>query len=416
VSAKDYALGTRIPKEICAPESIEALAEALRACDASGRAAVLFGGRTLQGLGHVPERYDVAIDCTRLGAVIEHEPRDLTIAVGGGCTVAAFDAALAACGQFVPLDAPRGAIATVGGTLASGWAGPRRARYGAPREFLIGTTVVLADGTIAKAGGMVVKNSTGYDLSKLYVGSLGTLAAIVRANFRTLPRPQTRRLALAPLPEGTRSRTIAHIASLGMEPSAALIVNGFSKSVDGADGLDGRLLLLLEGSQDAVDAATRDVRSALGAAGVPETRLLDRGASESFSRLLDAYVETLGTRSVTFRSAGLASDATPRIDAFARLASANSLTLETIEDVRSGDVVARLSTRLAGELSSRVTAFDAQRRTALAGARIVAAPEKLRAKLDAWGEPPSSLPAMRALKARFDPHGTLAPGRFVGGL
>jgi glycolate oxidase FAD binding subunit len=416
VTAKQYVLGTRVPTEVCTPESVEALAESLRNCDVTGRAAVLFGGRTLQGLGHVPVRYDVAIDCRGLGRLLEHEPRDLTIAVEAGCTVAALDAALAACGQFVPLDAPRAALATVGGTLASGWQGPRRARYGGPRDFLIGTTAVLADGTVARAGGMVVKNVTGYDLSKLYVGSLGTLAAIARANFKTLPRPATRRLAVARLPERTRARTIAHIAALDVDLSAALIVNGFAKAVDGADGPDGRVLLLLEGSHRAVEFGTREVRSALGAAGVPETRLLDRDASESFAKLVDAYVETLGSRSATYRASGLPSDTAPRLDAFTRLAHANKLTLETIEDLLTGDVVARISARLVGEFAARATAFDAERRTALPSARILAVPEKLRASLEAWGAPPDSLPTMRALKLRFDPHGTLAPGRQVGGL
>jgi len=416
VTAKHYALGALVPRDVCVPETLDALAGALRACHAGGSAAVLFGGGTLQGLGHLPERYDLAIDCTRLHGVIEHEPRDLTIAVEAGCTLATLDAALAACGQFVPLDAPRPTRATVGGTLASGWLGPRRARYGRPRDFLIGTTVVLADGTVARAGGMVVKNVTGYDLSKLYVGSLGTLAAIARANFKTLPLPAVRRLAVAALPERTRDRTIAHLAAIDVEPAAALIVNGFNKTIEGIDGADGRLLLLLEGSGRAVDAATRDLRSALGAAGVPETRLLDSEAGPAFARILDAYIEPLGSRSCTYRSLGLITDTGRRLDSFVRVARSNKLALETIEDLCTGDVVARISTRTVAEFAPRATAFDAERRTALANARVLVAPEKLRADLDAWGAPPHSLPAMRALKNQFDPTGMLAPGRFVGGI
>jgi glycolate oxidase FAD binding subunit len=413
---KDYALGTRLPDDVETPATLADLAALLRACDERGRAAVLFGGRTLQGLGAVPKRYDLAIDCTRLDRVVEHEPRDLTIALEAGCRVAALDAALAACGQFVPLDAPRAAAATIGGTLASGWLGPRRATYGRARDFVIGTTVALADGTIAKAGGMVVKNVTGYDLSKLYVGSLGTLAAIGQANFKTLPLPAARRLAVAPLPEGTRVRTIANLAALAIEPAAALIVAGFAKEIDAPNGADGSLVVLLEGSERTVDAATRELRSALGAAGVPQTRLIDREAGSAFARVLDAYIETLGSRSMTYRSLGLPSDTTPRLDAFARVARANRLTLETIEDVRTGDVIARLSARLVADFATRAKAFDGERRTALAGARILVAPEKLRAGLDVWGAPPASLPLMRTLKTRFDPNGTLAPGRYVGGI
>jgi glycolate oxidase FAD binding subunit len=414
VTLKAFTLGTHEPAEVQRPASLEALAEMLGACDRSGRAAVLFGGRTMQGLGHVPERYDVAIDCTALDRIVEYDPHDLTIGVEAGCRVSALSATLAASGQFVPLDAPRADTATVGGTLAAGWLGPRRAAYGKPRDFVIGTIAVLADGTIARAGGMVVKNVTGYDLSKLYVGSLGTLAALGRVNFKTLPLPAARRLALAPLPENTRERAIRRLQMLAIEPSAALIVRGFAKTIDGEDGLDGRLFVLFEGSDRSIDAATRELRSAIGAAGVPATRLVDREANAAFERLLDAYVASLGSRSMTYRSYGRPSDATPRLDAFVRVARSCKLAVETIEDLRTGDVVARVSTRTVADFEARATAFDAERRTALASARIVAAPQALRERLDAWGEPPAALDTMRALKARFDPRGTLGPGRFVG--
>jgi glycolate oxidase FAD binding subunit len=411
-----FALGGRLPAAAFAPVSDVEFAARLRECDAAGQAVVVFGGGTLQGLGHVPERYDVALSCARLDAVLEYEHRDLTIAVQAGCTLAALERRLAAHGQFVPLDAPRSSAATVGGTLASGWLGPRRATYGRPRDFAIGTTVALADGTLAKSGGMVVKNSTGYDVTKLYLGSLGTLGAILRVNLKTLPVPAARRLAVARLPEGTRARAAAHVAGLAVEPVAALIVRGFANEIEGRDGADGRMLLLFEGSERLVERATRELRSALGSAGVPETRLIDSGAAAAFARVLDAYVTTLGAQSATYRSSGLPSDADPRLEAFERVARVTELELESIEDTRTGDVIARLSCGTVPDFAERLIAFDGERRTSLAQARVIAAPDALRSRLDAWGAPPAALPTMRALKARFDPNRTLAPGRFVGGI
>jgi len=411
---KHFALGERFPEAVHAPDSVEALGALVRDCNARQRAIVFFGGGTLQGLGHVPERYDVAIRVGRINRVLEYDHRDLTIAVEAGCTLAALGRALAAHGQFLPLDAPRSSQATVGGTLAGGWLGPRRSAYGSPRDFVIGTSVVLADGSVAKAGGMVVKNVTGYDLSKLYLGSLGTLGALVRVNFKTLPIPQTRRLAFAPLPEGTRGRALKHVAALSIEPAAALAVSGFSKEIDGTEGPDGRVIVLLEGSPRSVESATRELRSALGSAGVPETRLVDSDVEVAFERIVDAYVASLGARSATYRSGGLPGDATPRSDAFVRVAQSCKLKLETIEDIRSGDVIARLSTATTRDLEERLVSFDAERRTALAGARVLAAPQAVRARLDAWGALPASLATMRALKAQFDPNCTLAPGRYVG--
>lgn len=411
-----YAFGERAPSRVITPESVEQLAAALRDCDTKGEAVVFFGGGTLQGLGHAPARYDVAVNLRALNHVLEYEFRDLTISVEAGMTVEQFNATLAERGQFVPLDAPQAARSTVGGVLAGGWCGPRRATYGRPRDALIGTTVVLADGTIAKAGGMVVKNVTGYDMSKLYCGSLGTLGAIVRANFKTLPVPQTRRIAIARLPERTHRRAAEHIASLDVEPAAALVVQGFSDDVDGHDGIDGRIFLLFEGSQALVDRSTRELRSALGAAGVPETTLFDAGAGMAFARLLDAYLVRLGDRSVTYRILGLPSDLLARWETVSNLSQEHELNLETLQDIRTGDLIARVSATLSGHVAERIPGFDVALHSALPRIAVLTAPESLRGSLAMWGAPPPSLETMRALKARFDPKGTLAPGRYVGGI
>jgi glycolate oxidase FAD binding subunit len=411
---RGFALGGRVPREVHVPENVEALAALLRGCDTRGDAVVLFGGATLQGIGKVPQRYDVAISLARFTRTLEYEHRDLTIAVEAGVTASELAATLAEHGQFVPLDAPHASRSTVGGILAAGWLGPRRAAYGRPRDLLIGTTVVLADGTVASAGGMVVKNVTGYDMSRLYVGSLGTLAAIVRANFKTLPLPECRRIAIAPLPEGTRERALAHVLALPSEPVAALLIGGFGE-IDGRDGPEGRLFLLLEGSSALVQRTTRDLRSALGAAGLPSTTILDGEVSVAFARVLDGYVKPRPSGSMTYRSAGLITDLVARHLAFDALAREHELELETIADLRNGDLIARLSTPSAtGSPPQRLLDFDAALQAALPRVWVLSAPVALRERIAALEIARSTVGKMRALKARFDPNGTLAPGRLLG--
>jgi glycolate oxidase FAD binding subunit len=274
--------------------------------------------------------------------------------------------------------------------------------------------VALADGTLAKAGGMVVKNVTGYDLSKLWCGSLGTLAAIVRANFKTSPLPAARRVALAPVPEHGLRRALEHLASLDIEPAAALALNGFAEA-PGEDGASGRIFVLFEGAPVVVDRATRDLRSALGSAGLPETSLLDgEAAAAAFRRLLDSYASRVGKRSATYRSFGLPSGALDRGEIFGQLAARHELRCEFLLDARSGDVFARVSAATIPQFAERIAAFDAAVTGALSHTQIVHAPESLRDRLAMWGPLPASLEVMRALKLRFDPNGTLAPGRFVG--
>ena len=392
-----FALGALRPARAVEPADARELGATLRAASDAGEAVVLHGGGTLQSAANPPSRYDLAISTLRLDALYDYDQRDLTAGVGAGTTVAQLQRTLAEHGQFLPLDAPLASQATVGGTLAAGWAGPRRTAYGRPRDLLIGVTVALADGTLATSGGMVVKNVTGYDMGKLYVGSHGTLAAIVRANFKVLPAPVTRRLAIAPFDEDVRDRAVAHAAALELEPAALLVVDGFREA---PPPVHARLIVLLEGSEHVVERATRGLRSALGAAGVAETRLLDRDdAARAFQNLLDAYVARPGTASVTLLARGLPSEAALRAQ---RVREALPRA-ETIADLRTGDVVVRVDEARADrarELLGRATVLSAAPAT----------------RVDAWGAPPSTLATMRALKESFDPRGTLAPGRFTGGL
>jgi glycolate oxidase FAD binding subunit len=398
LAVEPFRLGTRTPVRALEPREASDVAAILREANANGEAVVVHGGGTLQRAANPPARYDVAISLRKLDALHDYDPHDLTAGIGAGMTVAALQRALAAHGQFLPLDAPLASRATVGGTLAAGWAGPRRAAYGRPRDLLIGITVALAGGTLASSGGMVVKNVTGYDMGKLYVGSHGTLGAIVRANFKVLPAPPVRRLAIAPLDDDLRERTLAHVLALQLEPAALLMIDGFREAPPPAPRP--RVLALLEGSDQLVERATRELRSALGAAGVAETRLLDgEDAARAYQSLLDAYVAPDGETSVTFLARGLPSEAASRA-AHVRSAIPRA---ETIADLRTGDVVVRVR----GDEHERV-------RDVLPRAVVLSAGDAV--EIDAWGHPPAAIATMRALKAEFDPRGMLAPGRFVGGI
>ena len=404
------------PAQRVAPKSAQEVSELLARCDAEDKKVVIVGGNTLAGAGLPPEREDVTLLTTALRGVVANETADLTIGVLAGTPLADVTALLAGQGRFSPFDAPRPAYATVGGTLAAGWLGPRRHLHGRPRDYLLGTTIVLADGTIARAGGMVVKNVAGYDMSRLYAGSFGTLGVLVRANFKTSAAPAHSRLFLARLPEGTRSRACAQLSALHVRPAAAFWVEGFRNEIDGEDGPEGRVLVLLEGSGPLLERATRDLRSALGRAGVPETSVFDAGAREGFERVVDAYVACLGQRSATYRFYPLASQAVERALASRALAARFELKADTIVDAINGDVVLRVRDARVAGLSAKIEIFDDALHAIEPHAQVVAIANAARGTLRAWGDPPAAIERMRALKLRFDPNRTLNPGRFVGGL
>lgn len=168
-------------------------------------------GRTKQGWGGggMPHIY---LSLSRLNRLIRHPWQDLTCSVQAGCTWSSLQRALATHGQFVALDPLFREHASVGGVLATDDSGALRQRYGSLRDLVIGMTLVLPDGTIARTGGNVVKNVAGYDLCKLITGSLGTLAVITEANFR-----------LHPLPRHTRHFTIAAQQAAHLAPLVAAI-------------------------------------------------------------------------------------------------------------------------------------------------------------------------------------------------
>jgi glycolate oxidase FAD binding subunit len=190
-----------------------------------------------------------------LDRVLEHEAGDLTCTVEAGVRLATLNRALALHAQRLSLDPP--GDPTIGALLAGNLSGPLRHRFGAARDLVLGVTLVLADGTVASAGGKVVKNVAGYDLARLVCGSRGRLALIARASLRLHPIPKASRTVVVEVdPPYAVAPLVAAVLRSQLEPSAVDVLH------------PGHLAVLFEGSPAAVDtqveAAERIVRSSTG--------------------------------------------------------------------------------------------------------------------------------------------------------
>jgi len=203
------------------PSTAEEVAAALKRASDRRESVVIRGAGTKIDWARPAAQVDVMLDMRRLNRVLAHEHGDLTATIEAGATLRDVNQALARHRQWLPLDPPFADEATIGGILATNDSGPLRHRYGTPRDLVIGIQLATTDGVLAKAGGRVVKNVAGYDLSKLVTGSFGSLAAIVSATFKLSPIPSASKTMVVSIQDGARlADAIGIVMASQLEPIA----------------------------------------------------------------------------------------------------------------------------------------------------------------------------------------------------
>jgi len=207
--------------DIVQPSSDQEVGAAMKRASDERLSMVIRGAGTKMDWGRPPARIDVMLDMRRLNRVITHAHGDLTATVEAGATLREVNDALSRLGQGLPLDPPFADQATIGGILATNDSGPLRHRYGAPRDLVLGVRLATTDGVLSKAGGHVVKNVAGYDLSKLVAGSFGSLAAIVSATFKLSPIAEASKTMRVAVPdEASLAQAVRTMMASQLEPMA----------------------------------------------------------------------------------------------------------------------------------------------------------------------------------------------------
>jgi glycolate oxidase FAD binding subunit len=376
------------------PSSPEEAAELLRTLGEGGRTIRVRGGGTKRAWAAAGEPVELEIVTDGLGRVVEHNEGDFTAVLEAGMPLAQAQELFASTGQMWALDPPlgEGGAATLGGVLATADSGPLRHRYGGVRDLVVGITIALSDGSLAKAGGRVIKNVAGYDLGKLFAGSFGTLGLAVTVALRLHPRPDETATAWgASADPAALAGAAATLARLPLEADCL--------DVAWRDG-SGRVLVRFGGA--AAERQAGAVVDRLRAAGLEDVH-----ASADDDALWSAQRD--GQRSsdgavlkVSGRPADLSRVLAAAHDAGGRVVGRAALGLHWV--TLDGD-----------DLQARVEAV----RAALAPRQCTLqdAPEAVRAAVAPWGEPdPGALAVMRRVKERFDPARIFNPGSFVGGI
>jgi glycolate dehydrogenase FAD-binding subunit len=387
-----------VPQKVIEPGTEQEVADALRVASEAGLHVVPRGGGTKLGWGNPPRAAELVLSTRRLNRVLEHAWADLVVAVEAGTTVAALQQALAEHGQQLALDALWPERSTIGGLLATNDNGVLRIRYGALRDLIIGATIALPDGTLAKSGGKVVKNVAGYDLQKLSTGALGTLGVITSAIFRLYPLPRHERtLTFRGAPEALNKLMLAiqdsWLTVTGLQLRAAARVPA---ELDVR--FEGAAPESVEPQVRRLEELAREVRPAETPAEVWQAReglWADAdGAAILKSSVLPTQLNELVGLVERSAAAGLG---------WKIVAQATGLGFVRLEG--AGDALAAAILELRREHESRKGSLVA-----------LGCPSALKGRFDVWGSPGDAFPLMLRIKQQLDPTGTLNPGRFIGGI
>ena len=403
---------------LATPATPRLVAATLAVCAECDAAAIPLGSGSKLARGRPPRQADVLLSTAALDDISDYQPADLTVSTQSGVRLARLQSELATAGQFLAVDPPWGEVATLGGLVASGAEGPLRRRYGALRDQLLGLRVANPDGSLSWAGGQVVKNVSGYDLTRLHTGAYGTLGVITDVNLKVWPRPEGELTVLgrsaAPLP------LLERIAVAPFWPLAADIFMGEAAARLGGAGPEQFLLALRFGGRASANArGMADARAIFADVGAPAPAVLAGDESAAFW----ARVARLQPDSQA-AAATVAAIALPARQRFELLQSGMARWRQAEIEfsgwgrTEHGWVHLAISgvasqRRLAGELG-----WLRQQAVARRGACVFERlPGALSGQLDPWGPAdPVAHAAMTRLKQRMDPSAVLAPGRYLGGI
>ena len=394
------------PLPVARPSSVAELSELVRQAAAEGKALYPVGGGTMLDYGLPPTKPGTAVELGGLNGIIDYPARDMTITVQAGFTVGRLQEVLGAEGQQLPVDIPLPDRATLGGAIATNASGPRRLGYGTLRDYVIGISVLNDEGQEIKAGGRVVKNVAGYDLMKLYTGSLGTLGVITQVTLKVKPLPEASRwVVITTVPDdvpellarlsATRTRPCAiTIRGRAMEGriAGASVVVGFEDNARANEWQVARLPQELpDRARDHLHEQSGQTADAL-LAGLRDFPLAVKSGLTFKANVLPARTWDFCQRAASGAHIAFEAHAGNGI-VFGHLA-------ETNPDAAGSHLDDLL--RFAGECLGNVV--------------VTRCPTAWKSVLPVWGRPTGDRELMKAVKEKLDPRGIFNPGRFVGGI
>ncbi len=415
---EQYIINGHEPRVVVFPTQIDQIQELMRWANKTRIPIIPIGNGSKLGIGNPPSRVDVVLSIIKLNHVIEYEPDNLTITVQPGMFLTAFQESLGEKGQFLPLDPPYRDFGTIGGTVASNMSGALRFKYGTARDLVIGIRVVQPDGTLIKGGGKVVKNVAGYDLSKLYVGSYGTLGTIVELTLRLQPLPEDFQFVLAKFASVEDALDTGHqIASSQLVPTVVTAAT----SLPAAMIEESCLIIAADGHPETVAWQKQRFEDICRSNGALHIESYEGASREALHRTLVTFPEARWMdTAIVSRASVLSTELIPLLTEARQLAQALNLHLEAMSHVGNGVIYFVIGAQDEELQSSAGVSIIKQLRDCVKTHRgffiVERAPLPIKREVDVWGTIGNSFPLMRKIKDALDPNAILNPGRFVSGI
>jgi glycolate oxidase FAD binding subunit len=435
-SCAEFAVDGVVPSAVARPASSAEVVEIVRFASSEKLALIPCGRRTKLGIGMPPTGYDIALDMTALNQIAYYDPADLTLSVDAGMNLTALASVLAQQQQFLPLAVPFFEECTVGGTIASNIGSSLRPGYGSARDFLLGAEFVNGAATFTKSGGRVVKNVTGYDLHKLLIGSLGTLGAITRLNFRTFPLSDSYGHLVSTFSSvDSIVRFRAMVSKSPLTPSSFDILGPEAAQVvaESKDNRDSALpswftpgawhvCIGFEGTETILSRYSSELLEYAQQCGASHYHLLQKSDEKSLRRGLRELLNLLsrsGPAATIFRITAFPSFPAD-ISTLSALAARFSIPACIVAN-SSGPLYFALQPyalidKTIGSLAHIASGVFDYAAAHNGSASILFCPTLLKCAVNIWGPTRTDAALMRRVKTTFDPQNIFAPGRFVAAI
>lgn len=429
---KTFSIDGKRPKVLVHPGTMEEVSRIVAYAFDQTLTIIPIGNGTKIEIGNIPKKVDILLSTQRLNRITDCDCDNLTLTAESGITLKEVQQRLAKEGRgyFIPLDPPFTEKATLGGIVATNSSGPKRYMYGTARDLVIGMKAVFPNGDIVASGGKTVKNVSGYDMSKLMIGSYGTLGIICEMTFKLLPLPEKEATLLIPFARLENADSFAQeIIGSQLLPSSIETLN---RAAIGRLKIPGSLIeeanylvaIGLDGVVEGIEREISELRERAKKSQSLDPIILYSEEHQSFWFALRDFSETLKKQNIPFlslKSSFLISKGGEILRHYEDIVNQSGIEGAFISHSGNGILYSFLfpGRGIRSKIESMIELIHklTSEATKNEGNMVVeSAPSLLKKKISVWGEMRSEYQVMRRLKEEIDPKGIFSPGRFIGGI